>query len=100
MIKEFNSLEEIKKYYDKESNTYIFKEDGAYIDLVIFKFDLNVDANIEAKNIIANNIDALDISYYAVFFADQNIKCKSIKGRIEKATHFVLDGKLEVEGNG
>ena len=99
MIKEFNSLEEIKKYYDKESNTYIFKEDGAYIDLVIFKFDLNVDANIEAKNIIANNIDALDISYYAVCFADQNIKCKSIKGRIEKATHFVLDGKLEVEEN-
>lgn len=107
--KEFNSLEEIKKYYDKESNTYIFKEDNKYIDSVIFNFDLNVDANIEVndihaqnikvRNIIANNIDALDISYYAVCFADQNIKCKSIKGRIEKATHFVLDGKLEVDKN-
>ena len=24
MVKEFNSLEEIQKYYDKNTNTYIF----------------------------------------------------------------------------
>ena len=126
MTKEFYSLDEIQKYYDKKSNTFIFKEDGKYIDLVVFNFDLNIQANIDAKNIDAYNIDALnidacnidasdikamnieawdinawnieaqDISYYAVCFAYNNIKCKSIKGRRNNAKHFVLDGKLEV----
>ena len=27
MIKEFNSLNEIKKYYNEKTNTYVFKED-------------------------------------------------------------------------
>lgn len=61
MIKEFNNLEEIKKYYDKETNTYIFKEDGEYIDLVVFNFDLDVKANIDSMDIKARNINALDI---------------------------------------
>ena len=127
MTKEFNSLEEIKKYYDEETNTYIFREDGRYIDLVLFNFDLNIQANIDAKDIGALDIEALnieacnidasdikamnieawdinawnieaqDISYYAVCFAYKNIKCKSIKGRRNNAKHFVLDGILEVE---
>lgn len=122
MPKEFNSLDEIQKYYDKNTNTYIFKENGVYIDLVIFNFDLEVLSNIDAVNIIAINIvaydidanninaydikafdikacniDARDISYNAVCFAYNNIKCKSIRGRRENAKHFVLDGKLEVE---
>ena len=144
MIKEFNSLEEIEKYYDKETNTYIFKEDDEYIGLVVFNFDLDVKANIDAldinatdidannidardinalnietmdinawdikawninaSNINASNIDATDIkanniSYFAVCFAYNNIKCKSIKGRRSNAKHFVLDGKLEVEND-
>ena len=28
MMKEFYKLEEIEKYYNKETNTYIFYEDG------------------------------------------------------------------------
>ena len=48
MIKEFESLEEIQKYYDKETNTYVFEENGSYIDLVVFNFNLSIDANIEA----------------------------------------------------
>ena len=144
MVKEFNSLEEIEEYYDIETNTYIFKEDGEHIDLVIFNFDLNVEANIDAYDIEACdinawdinacninadnikardvhasninawnidaynikagdinawNIDACDISYWAVCFAYNSIKCKSIKGRRRNSKHFVLDGKLEVEGN-
>ena len=139
MIKEFNSLDEIPKYYDEKSNTYIFKENGSYIDLVVFKFDLDVEANIDAGciealninavnikawnvitrnldayniiawdvyswdiyacNIEAYNIKARNISYFAVCFAYENIKCKSIKGRIENAKHFVLDGKLEMIEN-
>lgn len=127
MTKEFYSLDEIQKYYDKKSNTYIFIEDDETIDVVVFNFDLDVEANIDAKtinafdiracNIKACNIDACDIkamnieawdinawnieaqdiSYYAVCFAYNNIKCKSIKGRRNNSKHFVLDGKLELE---
>ena len=61
MTKEFNNLEEIKKYYDKETNTYVFKENGEYIDLVVFNFDLDVKANIDAMDIKARNINVLDI---------------------------------------
>lgn len=157
MIKEFYNLYEIQKYYDEKSNTYIFKENGDYIELIVFKFNLHVDANIDAsnikawnikandidvtnidcydikvKNITANNIiaydieandidswnirawnlnanninaenievdsiDANDISYLAFCFAYYNINCKSIKGRIDNAKHFVAYGKIEIE---
>ena len=60
-IKTFNSLEEIQKYYDKKRKTYIFEEDGNYIGLAIFRFDLNVKANIRALNIIGGDIKVLDI---------------------------------------
>ena len=128
MIKEFNSIEEIAKYYNKETNTYVFKENDEYIDLVIFNFDLDIKANIDAcdinardinawniescdinaininaYDIIADDINAYDIKanniiYFAVCFAYENIKCKSIKGRRENAKHFVLDGKIEIAG--
>ena len=142
MTKEFNNLKEIQKYYNEEIDTYVFKEKGQYIDLVVFNFDLNIKSNIIAYDIIArdisvgniiargisacdisawniracdinarnitaydidvwdinaNDIKADNISYYAVCFAYNNIKCKSIKGRKENAKHFVLDGKLEIE---
>ena len=167
MVKEFNSLKDIQKYYDKDTNTYVFEENGSYIDLVVFNFDLSIDANIEAfdikadniksydikaddiivhninandinafninannikaRDVDANNIDAWNIdaynikagdiitgdisacnieagdisanniSYWAVCFAYDSIKCKSIKGKRKKSKHFVLDGKLEVE---
>lgn len=128
-IREFNSLEEIQKYYDKGSNTYIFEENEEPIDLIVFNFDLNVEANIKALNISVDNINAIDInacdieaavinardikaweikswvinarniSYRAVCFAYKNIKCKSIQGRRKNSKHFVLDGTLEVEEN-
>ena len=128
MVKEFNNLKEIKKYYDRKTNTYVFKEDDEYIDLVIFNFDLDIKANIDAcdinardinawniescdinaininaYDIIADDINAYDIKanniiYFAVCFAYENIKCKSIKGRRENAEHFVLDGKIEIAG--
>lgn len=127
MTKVFNSLDDIQKYYDEESNTYIFKEYGIYISLVVFNFDLNVKSNICAWNIYARNINALNIhakdicvcyldandikvhdinaqrinanniSYYAVCYAYENIKCKSIKGRKNNAKHFVLDGCIYID---
>lgn len=129
MTKIFNSLDEIQKYYNEESNTYIFKEYGIYINLVIFNFNLNVKSNIYAWNIYARNINALNIhakdicvcyldandikvhdinaqrinanniSYYAVCYAYENIKCKSIKGRKNNAKHFVLDGHIYIDGS-
>ena len=116
MTKQFNNLKRMQKYYDEKSNTYIFMENGRYIDTVVFAFDLDVGANIDAANIKARNIrarnieakdieawnigawdiNAQDINYYAMCFAYNNIKCKSIKGKIEDAKHFVLDGTLEV----
>ena len=67
MIKKFNNLEEIQKYYDEKSNTYIFKENDNYIDLIVFNFDLNIDAHIDASDINARdikawNIESLDIN--------------------------------------
>ena len=124
MSKEFNSLEEIQKYYDKSTNTYVFKKMGVYIDSVKFNFNLEVRANIDASvidalnifawninagnikahdiyadDIFAFNIIANDISYYGVCVAYESIKCKSIEGRRANAKHFVLDGELEVEEN-
>lgn len=157
MSREFYNLYEIQKYYDEKSNTYIFKENDKYIDLIVFKFNLHVDANIDAasvraydihannidvtdiscydmnvKNIISNdiiaydieaddidawnikawniktnNIDAEnieadsikanDISYLAVCFAYNDIECKTIKGRMKGAKHFVLWERLKAE---
>lgn len=62
MTKEFNNLEEIEKYYDEKSNTYVFKENDEYIDTVVFDFDLDVKANIWALDIIARNIDVYNIN--------------------------------------
>lgn len=71
-IKEFNSLEEIQKYYNKKRNTYIFEEDGNYLGLVIFRFDLKVDANIRALNIIGGDIKVLDIKALDIRCGDIN----------------------------
>lgn len=61
IIKVFNKVEEIEKYYDKKLSTYIFYEDKDLIDLVIFNFNLNVAANIIAKDIKALNVNAWNI---------------------------------------
>lgn len=62
MTKEFYSLDEIQKYYDKKSNTYIFIEDDEMIDLVVFNFDLDIrTSDINAKNINAFDIRACNI---------------------------------------
>ena len=62
MVKEFNKLEEIQEYYDKPSNTYIFKvkNSNRYIDFIVFKFHLDIDANIDAFNIGADDIEVIE----------------------------------------
>lgn len=62
MVKVFYSIEETEKYYNKELNTYIFKENGEYIDLVLFNLDLKVQANIIARDISGCNINVYNIN--------------------------------------
>lgn len=81
MTKEFNSLEEIQKYYDVKSNTYIFKEDNRYIDIVL-NFGLDVEANIDVGDIKARNIRAMNIDSRDIIGGDIdviNIKALDIK---------------------
>lgn len=79
MIEIFNSLEEIQKYYDKETNTYIFMENDKYIDVVIFNFTLEINANIRSEDIRAWDIKALDIR--AVNISCSNIIALNIDAR-------------------
>lgn len=113
-----NNLEEMKKYYEEETNTYVFREN------VKFTFDLCIKANINALNIEAcdiearniealninagdieagdidaRNIEAGDIDYYGVCFTYNNIICNSIKSKRKNHKHFVLDGKLIIKGS-
>lgn len=73
MTKEFNSLEEIQKYYDVKSNTYVFKENEDYINNVVFNFDLKVRANIIAVDINAHNINAYDIDAGDIIVGDIDV---------------------------
>lgn len=100
----FNNLEEMKPFYNVETNTYEFIENDEWLD-VEFTFYLCVDANITARNIKALNIDAWDIDawdidagdieFYAVCFAYESFKCKSVKGTRENAKYFCLDNEIE-----
>ena len=51
-----NSIEEMEKYFDKESNTYVFP------DSIDIEFDLNIKSNINAEDIEAWNIEARNIN--------------------------------------
>lgn len=89
-----NNQEEMKRYYDCKTNTYIFNDD------VEFRCNIDVEASIKALEIIARdinagNIKAKDIVYYAVCFAYEKLVCKSIKGRRENSKHFCLDSEIE-----
>lgn len=70
--KVFNNINELEKYYDEKTNTYVFDKGEDYIELVIFNFDLNIQANIYAWNIEACNINAKDI-------IGNDIKAENIK---------------------
>ena len=125
-MKTFNNFEELKPYYNEQTNTYDFMENGEPID-VEFTFCLVIKANIDARNINAldidagdidaRNINALDINaldinalninawninakeiiFWAVCVAYNNIKCTSIKGSRKNAKYFCLDGEVTIK---
>lgn len=88
-IKEFNNINEIQKYYDEKTHTYVFREDEDYIELVIFNFDLNIQENINAWNIEANDINAKDIFGYDIEVHD--IKGHDIKGHDIHANKIIAN---------
>jgi len=115
----FYNLEEMKPFYIKETNSYVFD------DNITIKFHLKVDANIDAWNInawdidawninawdidawdinawdidawdiLAGNINARNINYWAICIARNSFKCKSVKGRRENSIHKCLDQEIE-----
>ena len=93
VIREFNSLDEIKKYYDEKINTYVFKEDNKYIRLVVFNFDLNIDACIDASNIKALNINALNISALDIRALDIDIH--NLNARDIEANNIYCTGNID-----
>ena len=106
MVKEFNSLEDVQKYYDAESNTYIFKEfkeDEKYIRLIIFHFDFNVEANIDAWTICAKDINAKNINTFNIFSQNihaEDIKANDIKSKdIQEIIDAIEDKRLESDCN-
>ena len=62
MTRVFNNLKEIKKYYNKKTNTYDFSsKKGRFIEKVVLNFDLNVESDILACDISAPSITAKNI---------------------------------------
>ena len=60
-MKVFNSLKELKPYYNKQTNTYDFTENGEPFG-VDFTFSLVIKANINARDINAWDINARNIN--------------------------------------
>ncbi len=83
---EIKDIKELKKYYDKKTNTYSFQDD------VCFSINIDIDANINARD-----INARDIEYYAICVAYSTFKCKSLTGRRENAKAICLDSEIFVE---
>jgi len=63
-----NNLEEMKKYYDKQTNTYVFYDD------VEFNIDIEVESNIKACDINAHNINAWNIEARDINARDINAR--------------------------
>ena len=57
---------------------------------------LKIEGDIDAGDIDARNINALGISFWAVCFAYNSFKCKSIAGRRDNAKYFCLDKEVEI----
>ena len=72
-MKTFKNLEEMKPYYNEETNTYEFIENNRLIDVKI-DFDLNIECNIKASDINVGNINAWDINAW-------DIKARNIRAR-------------------
>ena len=119
-----DSLEKMKPYYNENTKTYEFLDNGKLIN-VFFTFSIDIKANIKAMDITAENIKSWDINargikamditaenikswdikaeninagdifFYAICSAKRTLKCKTIKGIRKNAKYFCLDNEVE-----
>ena len=89
MTKEFNSLDEIQKYYDVRTNAYVFKENKKFIDKIVLNFDLKVESDIKARNIDALNIHVWNI--YAEDIKSDNINACNIEASNIEAKYIIAN---------
>ena len=80
-----------------------FKYDVKISGAIKVKWDidaLNIDAlNISATDIDAKNINANNIIFYAVAFARESFRCRSIKGKRPNSKYFCLDSDVVITGD-
>lgn len=60
-MKTFKNIGEMKPYYNKETNSYEFYENGELLDIEI-KFNLDIMSHIVARDIKARSINVGDIT--------------------------------------
>ena len=119
-----DSLEKMKPYYNENTKTYEFLDNGKLIN-VFFTFSIDSKARIRAMGMNANNINsgyinagdikagnikamdiktwdikaeninAGDIFFYAICSAKRTLKCKTIKGIRKNVKYFCLDNEVE-----
>ena len=103
MTIKIHNLEEMKDYYNEETNTYTFWGDDGYTANVILYFDLKVDSKIFCHNLLCDNIDVLSISAYDIdadIIKSEKIICHNIDA-IRLLSHEIIitnDGDLNVYG--
>ena len=61
---EIKDIKQLEKYYDQKTNTYIFQ------DNVYFRMNIEIDANIDARDIKAWNIKAWNIKAWDIDACD------------------------------
>jgi len=59
--------------------------------------DLNC-RNLDCRDLNCMDLDCRNLSYYAVAFAYESFKCKSIEGRRNNSKHFCLDSEVKITG--
>ena len=54
--------------------------------------------NLDCRDLNCMDLDCRNLSYYAVAFAYESFKCKSIEGRRNNSKHFCLDSEVKITG--
>lgn len=86
-----SNLEEMEKYYNKDTNTYVFAENGCRLN-VRFLFGLNLCSNIYAGNVIGTDIDIFNADLLDV--TARNIKASILYVDVIKARNVKVENLL------
>jgi len=54
--------------------------------------------NLDCRDLNCMDLHCRNLSYYAVAFAYESFKCKSIEGRRNNSKHFCLDSEVKITG--